>query len=491
MRSFSKVGVAVATLAACAVWHQAPARACGGCFHEQNPNETPTVITDHRMAFSVSQTQTILWDQVRYSGDPAEFAWVLPVRAGTVVELARDEFLTALENATAPTIAPPQVTCYYPPGSAGGGGGFGCGASSNTADFGGTAPTSARDAGAGISKDAGVQVVSDNVVGPYEAVILRASQGQAITDWLQQHNFAIPSSITPVLDYYNNLKFDFVAVRLRPNQGVRAMQPLRVVSPGADGTLPLRMVAAGVGQSVGIELFVISEGRYQATTFDNAVIDPANVKWDGNAQRSNYTTLFAQTTDGDPKGVWVTEYAGKGAVPVAENVYQNACQIAPPVDVPCDVPDAGTPDAGSPDAGDDGGVLDAGGPPDAGNCTVTVPACDVFDDFDRATAGMNPSDITITRLRTNLPVTALGTDLVVGAEPTQAVVSNQIQTKDFTDPSYNPCPGGQTTPYAPGSTPGAKSGDGCDTSGTRGSLGVSVIGLLGLALAGAIRRRRR
>ena len=34
------------------------------------------------MALSISTQQTVLWDQIRYSGDPAEFAWVLPVRAG-------------------------------------------------------------------------------------------------------------------------------------------------------------------------------------------------------------------------------------------------------------------------------------------------------------------------------------------------------------------------------------------------------------------------
>jgi hypothetical protein len=55
------------------------AEACGGCFVQ--PSER-TVVTDHRMALSISTTQTVLWDQIRYSGDPAEFAWVLPVRAG-------------------------------------------------------------------------------------------------------------------------------------------------------------------------------------------------------------------------------------------------------------------------------------------------------------------------------------------------------------------------------------------------------------------------
>ena len=63
----------------CALFRPTPAEACGGCFVPQSER---TVVTDHRMALSISQQQTVLWDQIRYSGDPAEFAWVLPVRAG-------------------------------------------------------------------------------------------------------------------------------------------------------------------------------------------------------------------------------------------------------------------------------------------------------------------------------------------------------------------------------------------------------------------------
>ena len=478
MRTLSKLGLGMLTLAACSVVRELPAEACGGCFHEPpNPNETPSVVTDHRMAFSVSKTQTTLWDQVRYAGDPKEFAWVLPVRAGTVVQVARDEFLAALENATAPTIAPPQIQCYFPPSSSGGGGGgggsvgVGCG-SSDTAGFAATPSGGAFDASAG--DDSGVQIISQSVVGPYEAVIIRSSLGQAITDWLQSHNFNIPSSITPVLSYYSNLSFDFVAIRLRPNVGVRAMQPIRVISPGADATLPLRMVAAGVGQSVGIELFVLSEGRYEATTFDNALIDPGAVKWDSASQRSTYTTLFTSVTAAAPKGTWVTEYAGKGAAVGLQTNYKSSCFAAPPVQVPCSAPDAGASDAGPGDAGaNDGGCFD------------TVAACSVFDDYDRATAGMNLGDITITRLRTNLPTTTLGTDLALGAAKSQVEVSNRIQTKEFVDPNYNPCPGGKTTPYS------NDHGDGCDASGSHGEVTLSALTMLGLGLAGVGRRVRR
>ncbi|MDP9001382.1 MAG: DUF2330 domain-containing protein, partial [Myxococcota bacterium] len=81
-----------------------PARACGGCFNIRSAGTETSVVTDHRMAFSVSTQQTVLWDQIQYSGNPAEFAWVLPVRAGAVVQLSNDEWFAALDAMTRPVI---------------------------------------------------------------------------------------------------------------------------------------------------------------------------------------------------------------------------------------------------------------------------------------------------------------------------------------------------------------------------------------------------
>src|SRR5262252_6569636 len=82
------MAVACAFAAPLAVSHEA--RACGGCFTVGvGPKTESTVVTGHRMALAVSTTQTVLWDQIQYSGDPKEFAWVLPVHAGAHIEVDR------------------------------------------------------------------------------------------------------------------------------------------------------------------------------------------------------------------------------------------------------------------------------------------------------------------------------------------------------------------------------------------------------------------
>src|SRR5262252_3354978 len=72
------LGVVVGAAALCAGERQA--KACGGCFHPpEPPGEDPSMVTAHRMILSVSSKQTTLYDQIKYSGSPKDFAWVLPI----------------------------------------------------------------------------------------------------------------------------------------------------------------------------------------------------------------------------------------------------------------------------------------------------------------------------------------------------------------------------------------------------------------------------
>ncbi|HTJ84322.1 MAG TPA: DUF2330 domain-containing protein, partial [Polyangiaceae bacterium] len=77
------------------------ADACGACFI---PPGEPTVVTGHRMAMTVSPTQSVLWDSIQYSGAPEDFAWVLPVKKGARIEAANAAFFEVLEGLTATRI---------------------------------------------------------------------------------------------------------------------------------------------------------------------------------------------------------------------------------------------------------------------------------------------------------------------------------------------------------------------------------------------------
>lgn len=492
--------------------------ACGGCFHEPPPptmqNEVTSVVTDHRMAFSISKTQTVLWDQVRFAGDPREFAWVLPIRAGAKLELSHDAWLAALDASTRVIIKSPALTCNpnaygsgYLGGGYGGGGGGGCGGGSESSNGINTTydPGGSSDAGATYMDGDGVMVVEQKVVGPYSVVTLHASNGDALGPWLRNNGFEIPANVDPIVKAYDAEGFDFIAMRINPGAQVRAMQPVRVITAGADPTLPLRMVTAGVGANVGLTLWVIGEGRWQPSNFPASTI--GDVVWHGLQSRSSYSEQSIAVMSRSSGTTWLVEtstdgYGSAYQMPVPD-LYKTVCNFKTiQVPVPCPEKDAGQPadasasDASDPDASDsdasdasDAADLDASdasetGSSDAG-CYQTVDACTQFDDWAVATTGISTYDLRITRLRAVLPTSALAVDLKLGAMD-QSTIPNVLQTTAFAD--GDPCAqydAGSSSSYAQG-------GCSCETTGGRNTASSVATGsIAALVLASFLRRRRR
>ena len=87
------------------------AAACGGCFVSESES---TQVTGHRMILSVSNDQTTLYDQIQYSGNPEEFAWVLPIRGQVDIGLSSDALFSLLEQQTAVTINSDDVNKLRP-----------------------------------------------------------------------------------------------------------------------------------------------------------------------------------------------------------------------------------------------------------------------------------------------------------------------------------------------------------------------------------------
>jgi hypothetical protein len=452
------LGFALVTVT-CALFRPTNAEACGGCF---TPQSERTVVTDHRMALAISPQQTVLWDQIRYSGDPAEFAWVLPVRAGAKLEISNDEWFTALDASTQPVVYQPN----YP------GGRFGCALT-------GCGSEESTSSAYGGDNGGQVQILSQSVVGPYETVTLRATDDDALRAWLKLHDYAIPEAIAPTIDAYVREGFDFIALRLRPGCNERSMQPVRVVTSGADPTLPLRMVAAGVGAHVGITLFVITEGRWQPQNFESAVVDDADIRWNRISNKSNYDDLSKAIME---RRAWITEYANlpqlplfprydyRGGNPGLTDTYFGLCKstraLTPtssstttppsPALTPCPKADGGpdpqeqpAPDAGADaaiDSGTDAGTngdTDAGeaeepASPYVGDLRPSPSDCHYLDDLDVAISQLHRGDVWVTRLRADLPVAALAEDLKLTASPEQKPVSNVHYAPYYSDEDAAP-----------------------------------------------------
>ena len=246
------------------------------------------------MAFAVSNTRTILWDQIQYSGAPESFGWVLPIAAKVDVGVSSDELFQRLDSATQAQITPPPCEPEHVCRSCGG---------ARQDD-----PSAAGGFDYGAGADTGVSVWGTSVVGPYEATQLSATDGAALRKWLGDHGYVLPAAIAPIVDAYIAEGSGFLAIKLVPNADTSRMVPIRIAFDGASPTLPLRMVAAGTGAVVGLKLWVLGEGRWEAKNFPNGEIATRDLVWDFGAMGSNFGTLENALFSSAPR-TWITETA--------------------------------------------------------------------------------------------------------------------------------------------------------------------------------------
>jgi hypothetical protein len=420
------------------------ARACGGCFHQPSPTQDGTVVTDHRMIFAVSPAQTTLYDEIQYQGAPSSFAWVLPIHGAVTVGLSSDVLFAALDQVTQTTIVAPTLPpCPSQPFC-------GCGAPDGGVAF----SAAAADAAAGA-----VNIISQSVVGPYDTVQLQSTDPMALDTWLQANGYTIPTAVQPVIAEYVSEGFDFLALRLAPGQDVQAMRPVSVTSTGAGLSLPLRMVAAGTGATVGITLWVIATGAYEPQNFQTFTISAGDLVWDWSQGSSNYTTLVSQKETALGNAAWQIESALDVSPFQVENLVLRESASNDYLPVP---PASG--------AVAEGGAAEAGaGDSGAGETADEVRSRDLATCFPGAT-----SSVRVTRMRADLSQAALANDLVLEASANQSTMSNVYQVTQSVNapacPSITPvtCPpcGGDD-----GSVTGDNEGNSDDGGSSSGSDG--------------------
>jgi MYXO-CTERM domain-containing protein len=356
-----------------------------------------------------------------------------------------------------------------------------------------------------------VTVTKQENVGPYATVQLHSTDASALNNWLTQNGFNIPADVTPVIDQYVTEGADFLAMKLLPGQGIQSMRPVRVTTPGASLTLPLRMAAIGTGPIVGITIWVVADGRYEPQNFPFFRIDDTQLVWDFAISASNYTTLRVQNEAQTNNKAWeiessitLNEQVITNAIVSGGQVYPGGLGTAAPSDPALDYLPIGTP----PDAGGGGdGGDDAGGYQSADEVRTA--------DISTLFVGLSGPNVRVTRIRSDIAHAAMTADLVLQASTDQSDLSN---FRNVTQAINNRCPiaGATNSSTSPGgvavgfsssgiagsnstssatsaSSAGAapSSGCSCRMAGASPAGSMAALAGLGAGLSVVVRRRRR
>jgi hypothetical protein len=209
--------------------------ACGGFF---GPPNLSVDLNAFRVAFSVTSDHHITEIiGVNYTGNAADFSWIMPLPATPTVDVADQADLDKLQQSTDPTVTYPVNYCSRlndtPLGRGGGGGG------------GGTLGT----------------------VGPYDYAIIKNSDPGQLVKWLRDNGYTIKTSDEPIINQYVKEGNTFVALRLKPGANVQDIQPVVFRYQSSKITIPVRLGAVASSANVPVQAWIFSDTQYAPTNY--------------------------------------------------------------------------------------------------------------------------------------------------------------------------------------------------------------------------------
>ena len=225
------------------------ASACGGFFCTNVPVDQDA----ERIIFTQNRDGTVsAYVQIEYTGAAPDFSWILPLPeaiptdAVEVPEDAMDAF-RELEAATDPVFIPPPV------------------------------PECALvqiPMPAALAAAASVEVFATGEVGPYGFDVVGSDDPDALVVWLRDNGYRVTAAMEPIIDRYVEEQFVFLAMKLRLDQGVQDIEPVKVTYPSERPMIPLRVTAVAANPNMAVIVWVYADR--QATPVNYARMNIAN-----------------------------------------------------------------------------------------------------------------------------------------------------------------------------------------------------------------------
>jgi hypothetical protein len=308
MPSHRTVLLALAPVALAAAAAAAPgsASACGGTFCDGGPQVMPVDQTGESILFVMQPGWVEAHVRIDYQGDPANFAWLVPIPLPTAEELevsvGSQALLDRLLTATVPTFTLDSAIasdCFDEPGPS-------CGARSSFLEDG-------FDGFEEEDPDT-PSVVAHDVAGAYEYAVLQGGTVDGVGQWLDDNGYARDDEAPEILQAYLDEGFSFVAFKLRPGTDLDQIHPVVLRYPGSEPCIPLRLTRIAAVEDMKIRAFFLGSDRVVPTNYRHVELNPLRIDWF--RLGGNYDILVSQALDqeGADGRAFVTEYAGSSSV---------------------------------------------------------------------------------------------------------------------------------------------------------------------------------
>ena len=295
MQPTLKFGIAAAAAAA-TIGAPLAAHACGGFFCNRS---APVDQTGEHIIFAVDaeENTTEAHVLINYEGPSEEFAWIVPTPSLPEVGLSSAAIFARLQTMLSPRFQPnwsTTGTCSW-----------------GDDDFLAEADAEgAPTAGGGRDESDGVTVISSESVGPYDTVILQATDADVLIDWLQDNEYDLPDDIVPFVEPYVLMGGDihFVAFKLQSDRDSGDVQPVTLTYRGSKPTIPIQLTAVATQPDMGVTTYVLGEHQAVPENYLKVEINYARIDWIN--WGPNYNDLIIEAMDEAGGHGFRTEFAG-------------------------------------------------------------------------------------------------------------------------------------------------------------------------------------
>ncbi len=321
------------------------ALACGACVTRPGPPgpANPAYVAQKAerifFGFDPATKRSVAWVEIRYTGQPEDFGWVVPMPKKPTIGVGATYLFDRLDQATAPRltmkVGPNRENCRVPQ-QANSGGGFGCAEEASV-----LRATSSGGSGANLAADTSnggrgkVVVVEQSTIGPYSYAVLASTDSGDLVKWLNDNSYVTPKEATPIIDAHLKKGDVFVALKLLNNKGIDAIRPVTFTMDDADPCVPLRLTSIAAVEDMEVIVYLAGPGRGMPKNHLHVQVNPYRLAWENGG--GNYGQVLATAMDEAAGRAFATEFAGptKGLAVAGppSDVAAMSLQFGRPVDV--------------------------------------------------------------------------------------------------------------------------------------------------------------
>jgi uncharacterized protein (TIGR03382 family) len=318
MRSAAVLAFATSVMSATLLVDTHVASACG-CLSPPAVTEGDFAVNQQaeQIIFEVEPGWVTAHVLIRYAGDPAQFAWIVPVPEVPELGISSSSAFSIIDQQTAPdvTVSVEDVCpisewyCAYHAQPS-------CPGLFNTQED--QAGYGLADAGA--SSDAfgappPVTVIDEQVVGEYETVTFRANEAAAAVKWLRDNGFVVNQTTSIYMESYVQQNMVFVAAKLVAGAGAKAIRPLKLRYRASYPMVPLILTAVAAQPNLTVTSYIYAHQPYHPLGHPIVTLDEERIARDTKG-RMNYPMSLARQIDEAGGDAFAIEYSGPTQQPV-------------------------------------------------------------------------------------------------------------------------------------------------------------------------------